>query len=415
MRFSGVLLLAILCAFFVLPSASARGEGVHASRYALVPPPAFAPDIDTLRNFAGDGGSVETLSGGFQFVQEDAEMDARATDLFYKQTLPRAAYVYTYRREPKRAGWFLVCVIRHIPEDRDNAARVGRLCARLLRLAREQWGHDAVFPRAEDTADVWLCPNPAPHNRTAGGETRASHVYVWGTTTGERTDLEWVRTVAHEWGHLTLPAARGFSEPENDAAGLLGERLFLRWMRNEQARLTPPPNDGTSEADLARYVERQVTPLADKFRENGPLSPLLNRLGAEAMDYYTGAALAFEDGFGPLLLGRALFSIDGDRAQDLLAAMRETVAAPQSVTVRLPVWVPLPKSSFVLSSNVKGAVALADRPPLPVSPQSRTPLPVRVAGWKWVRPAQGAVQTLTLRRAAALPPKAAYIPPKPAR
>ena len=39
-----------------------------------------------------------------------------------------------------------------------------------------------------------------------------------------RDSIEWVRTVVHEWGHLTLPAARGFTAPENDAAGYLVPR-----------------------------------------------------------------------------------------------------------------------------------------------------------------------------------------------
>ncbi len=416
MRSYQALSLAVLCATFTVPVAHAGTKNaLSVSAAQSVTPPFFASDMDTLQNFAGDGGAVETLPGGFQVVLSDADALAQATDPFYKRTLNRTVYVYTYRREPKRAGWFLVCAVHHIPEDRDNAARVARLCARLLRLAREQFGHNAVFPRAADTADIWLCPNPAPHSRTAGGETRASHIYVWGTTTGERGDLEWVRTIAHEWGHLTLPAARGFTEPENDAAGLLGERLFVRWLKNEQARLTQIPNDGTNESDLNRYVEWQVTPIAEQFRKGGPTSPLLNRLGSGAMDYYTGVVLAFEDGFGSVLLGRALFSIDGDRAQDLLTSMGEAVAASSAVTVRLPVWMPLPKTNFVLSADAKGAVVLADRPPLPVSPLSRTPLPVRVPGWKWVRPARGSVQTLTLRRAPVVPRKTALALRRPGR
>lgn len=385
----------LLCAAFALPA------------WGGVPPP-FATESRLLTQDLGDGAATETLPGGFQVVLPAPTNDAQTTDPFYNQRATRAVYVYVFRREPKRQGWFRVATVHHNENDRSRAEQTARLTARLLRLHRERFGQEAVFPRAAAASDVWLCSGAPPAANSTkstliGGETRASNVFVWNTQS-ERSDLEWVRTVAHEWGHLTLPGARGFSSPENDAAGFLGERLFLRWMESEQSRLTPAPQDGTTATELARYTERQTTPLAERFRDGGPLHSLFSENGADAMDYYIGAACAFEDAFGSRLLGQALFSIDGDKPRDLLSAMSAAVSAIGSVAIKLPAWVPLPKTGFLLSGDAKGAVALADRPPLSVGPQSKTPLPVRVAGWKWVRATDGTVRVLTLNRAPTPPP-----------
>jgi hypothetical protein len=48
------------------------------------------------------------------------------------------------------------------------------------------------------------------------------------TSAATASPEEWLRQVAHEWGHYALPMMGRFSEPEPDAAGALGEALFLQ-------------------------------------------------------------------------------------------------------------------------------------------------------------------------------------------
>jgi hypothetical protein len=335
------------------------------------------------------------LPGGFALVALPAESTAGAEkDLRYGWRFTRALYVYAPRREHMTTSLGLTVIVHYEPQDRNLALRTARLCARLLLLHRERIGYESVFPRAAETADVWLTARKAP-DATVGAETRGNQVYVYDTRL-KRSPIEWVRTVTHEWGHLTLPAARGFTDPENDAAGYLGERLFLKWMREE--RRADSPDDGTDLASLDLYYSRQIAPLIAQFSAGGPQSKLLDGTSAESMDYYIGAALAFDEAFGSQMLGRAIYGIYGVKPRDLLASMREVLSQADAITVRLPAWAPLPKMDYAVAGDATGEINVADRPPLFVRLGGATRLSVRQPGWKQVKTASGDVQVVTLRR-----------------
>ena len=338
------------------------------------------------------GTEGERLPGGFTLAIPAANVPAKEPRFGWDFT--RVAYVYAPRREPRGMLMALSVRVHFSPEDETQALRTARLCARLLRLHREKFGHEAVYPRAAEIADVWLATQSAA-DPTTGGETWNSNVYIYAVRR-ERTPIEWVRTVAHEWGHLTLPAARGFTAPENDAAGYLGERLHIKWMRSETRDTAIA--DGTTPTILDFYYDRQIAPLIARFQEGGPDSPLLSGNDAESMDYYIGMALAFDEAFGSLVTGRAIFSIDGLASGDLLAAMQDTVSRMDSLTIRLPAWMPLSKTTYAVTGDAAGSVAIASRPPLIVRPVGPASLPVRLPGWKPLRAADGAVRSVTLRR-----------------
>jgi hypothetical protein len=379
-------LAALLSLFLVSSPAFSRPGGTEA--------PHLASDHDALAKALPEA-TVEAIPGGFALVALPPDSAAGAeTDMRFGWRFTRALYVYSPRRERRTMALALTVIVHYEPSDRNLALRTARLCARLLLLHRERIGHEPVFPRAAETADVWLAPQKAP-DAMVGAETRGNQVYVYDTH-AKRAAIEWVRTVAHEWGHLTLPAARGFTQPENDAAGYLGERLFLKWMREE--RRTDSPDDGTDLAGLDLYYGRQVLPLIERFRAGGPQSKLLDGTDAGSMDYYIGAALAFDEAFGSQMLGQAVYGIYGVKPRDLLAAMREALSQADAITVRLPAWAPLPKSDYAVAGDTTGEISVADRPPLVVRPGGATRLSIRLPGWKEVKTARGDVQVVTLRR-----------------
>jgi len=357
--------------------------------------PLSAADPEALSRALPEA-TIERLPGGFAAVALPAGGGpaVQTVDGRFGWRFAEVAYVYSPRRERSANTLALTVTVHYEPEDREVALRTARLCARLLRLHRERIGHEAVFPRAAATADVWLAVQKSPDPAVAA-ETRGSQVYVFDAH-ARRSQIEWVRTVVHEWGHLTLPAARGFTAPENDAAGYLGERLFLKWMWEEQS--IGAPDDGTDTAGLDKYYERQIAPLIARFREGGPESRLLDGTDAESMDYYIGAALAFDESFGSAMLGRAIYSIYGVKPRDLLAAMRETLSQADAITVRLPAWTPLPKTDYLVSADAEGTLAVADRAPLAVGPGEWARLAIRLSGWKTFKAAAGDVQIVTLRR-----------------
>jgi hypothetical protein len=214
----------------------------------------------------------------------------------------------------------LITIVHHEPPDRLLAQQTARLMARLLRLHYEHFGREARFPRDADVADVWLAPETQPNAPEVGGETRDNQVYFFATG-APRSPIEWTRTVVHEWGHLTMNAARGFKEPENDAGGFLGERLYLKWLRADKG-LPTAPDDGVVPAGLDLYYERQIAPLISRFRKFGPAAKTLSGMNQAAMDLYIGGVLESDTTYGSQLTGRALRNIEGVRPQDFFVSLR---------------------------------------------------------------------------------------------
>jgi hypothetical protein len=165
-------------------------------------------------------------------------------------------------------------------------ARLGRLNARLRAGA----------------LDVYLCRDGA-----GGGEQSRRSVYVFDVV-ANRSDLEWARTLAHEFGHFVLPGPSGFTEPESWSNGLLGERLFLGWLRDE---LTARP-EGVSAVpfvdrdDLVEYCARQTDALVARMCARGPDRALLAGADSRAMDEATALLLHAARVHGPAVLQEVL-------------------------------------------------------------------------------------------------------------
>lgn len=373
-------------------------------------PPALVPNRTALEAIV-PGGTVDIL-GSYAVVVPAPARPTPALDGRYGWRFGRAAFVYELRAD-KPAGFARRVTVHYNRDDAPIARRTARLVARLLRLHHERFERPATFPRSSPEADLWLArETPAGQWPQPGGETRDNQVYVFDTGAA-RTAIEWTRTLAHEWGHLTLPAARAFWEPESDASGFLGERLYLKWLREErQAGTGPASDDGTDAASLDLYYQRQIAPLIARFQALGPEADLLNHADGRAMDLYVGAALAIDDSLGSALLGRGLFTVLDVHPRALLTALGEQAGRSATLAVRLPAWVPLRRATYEITGRRPGALLFANHPPLSLLPNGVTRLQVRFPGWKWIRAASGGVTAITLRPTG---PPSASKPPKATR
>lgn len=144
-------------------------------------------------------------------------------------------------------------------------ARVGRLNSRL---------------RA-GPLDVWLCPTSGP----GAAEQSRRNLYIYEVM-AERSGLEWLRTLAHEFGHFVLPGPVGYREPEPWSNGMLGERLFLSWLRDDlrEGKLEERDLPFATSADLTDYCAKQPDALADRIATRGPDRNLLASLDKKGMD-----------------------------------------------------------------------------------------------------------------------------------
>ena len=383
-----LLLIATLCA--VTGSSEA-----HAPRHGetIIPPPAVSsPDVLAHLPDA----AVETLPGGFAVVVPAAfAPPTPQTDPRYGGRFSRAVWVYAPGAE---AGLRRVVTLHFEPENRAQATVSARLVARLLRLHRAHFGGLPPFGGTGEAADVWLAPTH-PTDPVIGGETRQNQVYIFavGAESTTRTPLEWVRTLAHEWGHLTLFAARGYREPENDAAGFLGERLYMKWLHEDTA---PPLDDGTRPDDLALYHKRQIAPLIARWLANGPATKSLDGNDTAAMDGYIGAVLASDSAFGSALTGRALNTVLDSRPRDFVRSLARVVNEEVGrVSVRLPAWVPVVRGTYsVASGGGAGTLAWGDGQTtnLAANGAGRT-IAIKATGWRHLTVARGDLDRVILR------------------
>lgn len=189
-------------------------------------------------------------------------------------------------------------------EDEPLARRVGALMARLYWLGTDYLG---VGSTGSQYINVWLS-----HEGEPGAEEFQKNLYLYAIDQ-PRAPAEWVRELAHEYSHIYLPQMGEYSKPEQWASGYLGERLFLKWLLHDNAMsdVWDEPIDG------AAYVANQVAPLRDKFLNEGPNSPLTQKMDAEGMDFLIGQIMALEAAHGPVLIKHLMNRFATKRPQNL--------------------------------------------------------------------------------------------------
>ncbi len=199
---------------------------------------------------------------------------------------------YAYAHDTKASCWNLRFRVmwQDVPGKGEERRQFARQTAQLLlRLSEVVDAYTGLVPRFTDhgAINVWLA-----EKHEAGGEALNENLYLYGMDT-PRSSAEWVREIAHEYGHLSLPPVTGYTQPESQATGLLGERLFVHWLLlNTAVPGTPLPWLQAMDADeftLNRYFQ-----IISRFTQLGPLDQALDNTNEEAMNAFVGLALYLE-------------------------------------------------------------------------------------------------------------------------
>jgi tetratricopeptide (TPR) repeat protein len=236
-----------------------------------------------------------------------------ARDPKYGAPFPRVCT--TYALQERDARWFRVAQVRFQKSaDAGLAQRVGALVGQLFWIRREYYSAAPDFPRPPEV-NLWLS-----RDGHAGGEEWRGQIYLYEVGR-ERAPEEWVREVCHEYGHVALPGATIYTDPEPKANGYLGERLLAKWLWDNQAEVW----NGT--VDLERYVARRAAPLRERFLAAGPRSALLQRRDRAGMEHYIGMVLAWEAAHGPRMLRAAFDRAQGQNAESFLIGCQEVIQA----------------------------------------------------------------------------------------
>jgi hypothetical protein len=172
----------------------------------------------------------------------------------------------------------------------------------LVRIAGVMQAYTDLTPRfSEDgVVNVWLTEKGEP-----GGESLDQQIYLYNIGT-PRSAAEWVRELAHEYGHQTLPPVGGYDQPEWGASGLLGEQLLLRWLTLNPDAAAEESHPWVRTLDPIDVSTTRINPLIRQFANLGPNAPQWRGTDAAAMDGYLGMALYLEQARGSRYLALVL-------------------------------------------------------------------------------------------------------------
>lgn len=296
-----------------------------------------------LRYLDAEAVPVEGAPGGLLLIPRAAP---NYRDEKYHESYRFACHVYVAVRPP--AGQtesvyqrrFLVCAGG--PASQDFARQVGRMLLLLWSLRHDRLHDD--HPLNEPTVNVWLTEGSAPGlSADTGGEQFRNQIYLFNVHL-ERSPIEWAREIAHEYGHYALPGISGFRAPEEWANGVLGERLFLKWLRDDvrAGRIPAAQLPLVSAALLDEFHARSIWPRIRPILQEGLDPRMITRTNADGMDYYTGLALYIDTVYGTPALVDAMQNTQSasrltfPRAGDFLEAFTKTQREQSQITLRLP-------------------------------------------------------------------------------
>lgn len=241
--------------------------------------------------------------------------------------------------------------------------------------------------------DVWLCLDRGP----GAAEQVRRNLYIYEAMT-DRTGLEWIRTLAHELGHFVLPGPVGYREPEPWSTGILGERLFLSWLRDDVVGGRLQSNDlpFVSLHELEDYCAKQPDALVERVLTRGIMPDVLKGNGKAALDEATALLLYVTHVHAPIVLQEMLIYLSPQAAKapggmDFLLAYERWAAAANVIQYRLPAerqearaYVPEGRWRIKIEGGSPGGITFGDTPHVSPNP-GKGEVIVKQGAWVLIR------------------------------
>ena len=300
----------------------------------------------------------EIVSGAFPGLLLTPKALPNYRDAKYLQSYHAAVHVYVEAPRDDKLGEtsyerrFVVCC-----QDRQGLPFAKKTARALLLLCNERKAHFRTdHPANQPVVNVWITGTKAPGvSADVGGEQFENQIYLHNVET-DRSPVEWMREIAHEYGHYSLPGISGFETPEEWGNGVLGERLYLKWILESIAngRLNDENLGLGTREGLSGFVSEQVTPLMNEILRDGIDFKKLGSSNPASMNYYTGLALYIDSLYG----SKTLFDIMAathsksrialPRASDFLNAFTNSMKEEPESSLTLPLQSASPAETTIM-------------------------------------------------------------------
>jgi hypothetical protein len=224
-----------------------------------------------------------------------AAQEGHRWDELHEKGFALVDYAYMWQSVKKR---YEVRVAAHWEDDAQTEVAQAALRATsvLYCLTRERLDLDPTGQWG-DPVDIWVTQKGEPGARAQGRS-----IYLYASQIA-RPPGEWLREVAHEYGHVSFPGIDGFEDTDDPwADGHLAEVLFPKLLAANGVPEWMPWEVAEWMSGAAGERER----LLSAFRDSGLDQVLLQGKDAAARDHFLGLALDVEDRLGPERLAQAL-------------------------------------------------------------------------------------------------------------
>lgn len=342
----------------------------------------------------------EEVGGPFPGLTLSMELETPVTDGKYNQTYHASSFGYIAERAGENITGYARRFAVYAP-DKDalpTAKRVSKLLLLLYGMNRERMRFDHF--RNAPTVEVWLTRSAGTGlDASVAGEQFKNQIYLYNLMM-ERRPVEWVREIAHEYGHYAMPYVSGFTEPEEWGNGVLGERLFVKWLSDglRAGRLKPEEVPFASPDEIETFVAKQVSPLIRRFAREGVDPKRFAKRDATGMDTFTGFVLTLDALYGSSAVRSAFAYTSSSQGNsfitspDVLRGAEAALKGASEITLmpplldredrNTPFFVYLPRGEFTVdmegavkawrfSADAKGVTAL-----------SKSSLVVSAPGWR---------------------------------
>jgi len=232
-------------------------------------------------------------------VQPDDYIASQAAEPQHNWVFGRITYLFVSGKSDSGSDLNQFCRIHYTSADESGfARRVGSLLLIAHNTLVQRTGH----PPYNDGRpfDVWMCDAGQ-----MAGEQWQDNIYFYDLST-QRSSIEWIREIVHEYSHLALPAVCGYTSPEYWANGYLGERLIVRWMAHTPETKAAVEKDWGDFSGEPNFEALLVKPPLALYKKTGLKQTWLERTDEPGMRYFIGRMLAIDDHYGSKFLGIVL-------------------------------------------------------------------------------------------------------------
>jgi hypothetical protein len=297
-------------------------------------PAGTKPNVGTP-SLEGGASQAVALSRFLVTAVDFAAREGERWDELHETGFSHIDYGYVWSGNKRR---YEARVVLHWEEPAQAALAHDALEATLVcyALAREQLGIDPTRPWG-DPVDLWVTNKGQPGARAQG---RSIYLYA---AKAERAPGEWLRELAHEYGHVCMPGIDGFTSTDDAwADGHLAELLIAKWLAAAGAPewLPWPAEQWEAEAagERARLARLWSKEDAGKLIGQQPGTAglpaghvegfslrsrptVLTGTDEKARDAFLGLALRVEEMKGPRFLGDVLSKCPRGTAAQFVKAL----------------------------------------------------------------------------------------------